>query len=372
MIRAMKAIAIGLALYAHSSWAVPTFGAEFNFTSQDLLEANQGRPPSGFMNDVLGATQERFAYEVGQRCPDCRREERVSRYGGVDYRFHHPDGWWLNVSVDPAVVEVQMSPMTVADIEHHQTEIQRLIFDVARDIWLVPFPDSQNAGHLHMGIESAFGGDALLFRNFVVDWTKYSEMFFQLSGARMENAPTLNMLPAYAEKQFRKVIEDFDLWVEGARPPAQNPMEKLMRWTENWFSPWGKGQEIAALMKTINNRVYDTSPHRRPTEKYQSLNLSHSETVEMRSVHEARSANEFLRLCRLMAGRVEHLKRLKGPLAYQGILEASDPQKAVDLFYDYTLASGMRWDEVRDMMRSGFRALTPRPLASDCERQLRH
>ena len=95
--------------------SAPTFGPEFNFTNEALLENYAGREGLGFATDMLSAYQERFLDEVLKACADC------SRTG--EFTIASPRGWSMSVTIDPGVVEIKTNPMTTAQIDLHREEM---------------------------------------------------------------------------------------------------------------------------------------------------------------------------------------------------------------------------------------------------------
>jgi len=323
------------------AWAwPPTFGAEFNF--KILIET------LGEIADY-SIDQRLFRDQVAARCPQCRIETQKPFEGREIYIVHHPDGWNFTINLDPGVVEVQMSPTTLDQMRAREGEIQRLIFDVARDIGLA---SPTYAGHLHEGIDSTFDGDPLLFRNFIVDRMMYSNMFYRAFIGGERNSPTITMLGQGPEDYLRDVIAQFDLqvlhMVTNSRPYDMSLVTGHV--PQNLFVGVPKDQAIHALMNAINDYVYVKQPQNMPSQKFQGLNLWHTDTVEDRTAPEAQSAAMFTQMLELYHGRIVHLKTFSRPIPFGPIIAVNSFMEAVRLFKKFASDASVGWVRARTLL----------------------
>jgi hypothetical protein len=195
--------------------------------------------------------------------------------GGYASRIRFPDGWYMDLTFDQDVIEVNSKPSTSLEFTKNKEPIARLF----KEAMLMNLAPSKGAGHIHVGVESAFGNDARAFRNFIVDYFNHPGF---VSGGMGESEPGLHDLPHEQRLQFAKIIEEFD----------QGRMER----------------SILALAQRIQSEVYERALQVQDFEslddnrrKYNALNFTRIDpsrpisewTLEFRNVHQW-SADMFL------------------------------------------------------------------------------
>lgn len=361
------------------------FGPEFNFTSQAIREASRAAGGVTIKLPQSLAAQAKFADLAMKKCPDCKRVEQADKLGYSQFKIQHPDGWSFFVSIDPGVVEVQTDPMTAAQIASREGEIQRLIFDVAKETGLY---SHDGAGHIHIGVDSAFGANVLLFRNFLADWLTHSKMAYDIFDADKNNAPTVDMIGEGALGLLKEIFAKFDASQIWSRAAARSGAAGFiqMKWLEirdrmnqpsleTAFKTTPRGREMLDLSKAILGFVYcKTCSKYGPPEKYQNTNLlrmteqqtTEQRTVELRSAPEVRTASQYTSLTRLLQGRINYLSRMKTPLKFEMIKQAAHPNESVDLFFEYASRSGVPWKTVAPLMVQKYRVIGPSSKLNFC------
>jgi len=313
----------------------PTFGPEFTFTNQTLIR--NGDPKTRKCPECANA-RDRMARIMSQICKtrgDCvvipSRDDIPSLRR---YRVQYKDGWYFDISVDPLVVEIQAKPNTRLELEFLQPRIEEDIFRVAELAGLYPHKD-YGGGHIHIGSTSGFGDDALLFRNFLVDFTNHPDLALDILDKNIANAPPISSLSTKQKAAFKGVIAAFDR---------------------------GEIKTIQQLARAIFYTVYIDSPILKEAPyKYQALNvtriatndfLPEMRTLEIRPIRAQRSAKEYLDLVRLFEARLVYLKRLGKPVPYLEKEPSRSLEEQVRTFYRYVTESGLSWDEYRKLLPS--------------------
>lgn len=387
---------ISLSLVCTPSWARrPTFGAEFNFTNDELLKTGRAAGPRARVLDANSRMKDRFLERILEKCPDCGvfrsqvSSPKLSFPAYTRFYINHPGAWSVEIDLDPWVVEIKMSPMTTVQIREHLPEIQELIFESAHEIGLY---SQDTAGHIHVGLESAFNNDPLLFRNFIVDWTIYSRMAFVLFGADALSGPTIDMLGRRRYNNFRKIIDLFDrellnpssvasTWRSMSRDLFLGAISSFVHhphMTKFNFGDQSGRDKISLLAGKIIEFVYMESAWANIRDKYQSLNLlrisqmpQEEKTIEFRSVHEVGSAEEFLSLAEMIEGRLEYLKTREELIPFKKIIPIGSVQAAIDLFYRYSQEAGISWAKARTLLLRKYSHYGPTSSLLRCEGLLR-
>jgi hypothetical protein len=335
------ALFILMASLASPAWAwPPTFGAEFNFRS--YLDGV-------FQEHNYAVDQKAFRDVVQLSCPTCRIETRDPFVGRKIYIVHHPDGWNFTINLDPGVVEIQMSPSTVGQLKAREAEIQRLIFDVAHSLNLY---SPERDGHIHVGYESAFENDPLLFRNYLVDRMLNSEMFRAAFGGSDRNSPSISQLGPEPLLFLRDVIHQFDAQVlhMTSSAPHFDILHAAQGVPQQLFAGVPRERAIQALINAINEHVYIKQPAGLPAVKFQAVNLWHDETLEDRSVPEAHSASHFRLIAEMIEGRIGLVKTFKGLIPFGEIPKPKDYREAGRLLKKYAEDAGISWERSQALL----------------------
>ncbi len=272
-----------------------------------------------------------------------RIEKTVGKKTLISFRVHFPeDNFWVQISTDPSVIEIQTKPSTVAEYKKSRVHMDRL-FSVGEAVGIKPH-SFNGGGHIHMDIKSAFGNDVKLFRNFLVDFMNHQELGGDgVLGGDFQNAPHLSELEKFQRREFRKVIGEFDS---------------------------GEINSIRELTDAINKRVYRGNPAGwGPTEKYQALNLLRAlledgeSTVEFRGIDPQRDFDEFLKQINLFEKRIEFLKKNDGILELLDLAKMSNADR-LSAFRSYVEESKLKWKAyhpiIRNNRHSVFDAVQPK------------
>lgn len=317
-------------VFALRAAAQATFGSEFTFTNSLIRGAQQG---SHYVNND---ESERHRDLMGARalatCDGCRLVNETNAYGVKVVKVVYPDGFHFTIATDPAVVEVQMKPVTNEEIAKNLHRIRRDIFGAAEFVGMKP--DARvGGGHLHIGWLSATGGDLLLLRNFIVDFANHPGIASGLLAYDHFNSPPIQALPEDRQRAFRRIIMEVDS---------------------------GLITTVAELARRIQTEVYNwNQANWNPPHKYHALNLVRiadnswrepDKTFEIRSIRAQMSAEEFQMLTRLFEGRIEYLRHLGKPVPLR-IPREQTPEQAFRQFSNYVARSGIRFAEFREVFR---------------------
>lgn len=254
----------------------------------------------------------------------CRVEETVNKVGARSYRVHFPkEDFWLQISLDPWVIEVQTKPSTVAQYKGQAQHLEDLFLE-ARNLDLVPSLKGEGGGHIHIDIKSAFRGDARLFRNFVVDFVNHPEFgAYGVLGGNMNNSPHLTQLSKKSYEEFLAVIAEFDR---------------------------GEIKTIGELAEAINTHVYARDGKSFLAPKYQALNLLRSmlpdgeATLEIRAINPQQTPKHFFSQAELFEKRIEYLRRQEGLIPTTLAPYFNHGEKAAS-FRAYVEETGADWKD---------------------------
>lgn len=304
LFRAMaKKSLLGLAVLILGFQSLPSiaFGAE---------EGRSG-PEWTFTNDQLiewGRQREQNRVSEGAQKHDALQKELLAKWADLlierchHCKIHHDDyavkveyapDSWFKIAKDLWVLEVTASPLTLTGLKQHRQILQKLIWNTAKDLNLKPH-SRIGGGHIHLEIATFFNGDRLLFRNFIVDLANHPALFLGGIGFDLLNAPPIAVLSKEQRDTFALLIEQFD-----------------------------RGQmSIEEFKKNMNDQVYTKTfypqyAHQRHfPDKYQAVNLSHGQTVELRGIKPELSADDHIKLVTLLQKRIEYLRQFTTPIPY--------------------------------------------------------
>lgn len=269
------------------------FGTEFTFTNEKMIAESKEKGDGSVDLVESIAKKNEWAGEVNKIIDEKHNVTTTkNQYAEEEdvYKYTFEDGWWFQINLDPGVVEIQMDPMTLeqANSEKTKNRINKYIFGIANVLGLHS-DASFGGGHIHLDVNSTFGTNELLFRNFVVD--------FENEAAALEafehdpiNAPRIAQRSKEMREKFALVIHKFD---------REN--EEI-------------GQEsIKTLAKMIEDQVYKNFSDDDP--KYNALNYRHLlkedgfNTLEIRALRSQRNFEEFILEARLFMKRIEFLEK---------------------------------------------------------------
>ena len=307
----------------------PTFGGEIEFSNKEVDRAGELVGYNIVWTEVGRSYQMKFKNQVLKTCGGCIYEIIKDQYDLSIFRITYPDGWWFEITQDPGTLEIKTRPSTPEMIKKLEERIDRDIYKNAEKLGLVPNYLDSGSGHIHIGITSAFGTDIRHFRNFMVDFANHPELASGVLARDKANAPALMQLN---EKQIQAFQ---DLTEKGA-------FEHLT---------------IEELAKSIDEEVYFRTLESTfyPPEKYQAFNVTRpssgkysksEETVEIRSLQTQKDAHDFYLITKLLAARIDFLKKKKGVLEfYPHRLSSYTAQDKVNRFYQYVVETGLNWSD---------------------------
>lgn len=280
---------------AHHAYALtPLYGTEWEFTNDYVYSDPDDTLEGGFTNPASERAVEMrdlMVSEMRRRCPDCKFKKHINAYGFTDMKVTFPsmDNWYVIVSTDPACIEVQTKPLTLAEFRRHGPRIQRLVFDAATAVGLKVKYDG-SAAHIHIGIAETFGENLKFFRNFVVDFMNHPELASGVLANDHANAPPLAALKAKQKAAFDRVIRQVDR---------------------------GEITTIDEFKDALNEKVYtETVEDWGPAEKYQALNVNHEMTAEVRSIDMPENVPAFIGTLELLEARLTHVEKMTDAIAY--------------------------------------------------------
>lgn len=319
-------------------WAwPPIFGPEFTFTNSEIRSARVSNSPQSPKSLLKLMDWQKL---LALRCQELQNCTVVSTYDkhGPAYRVTFSDGWYFNISVDMAVLEVQTAPLTSQGFRSRQEQIQKEIFDSAAQMGLIPH-EVDGCGHIHLGLAESFDNNSELFRNFIVDYANRPELTFGILGNQIENSPPIAALKTHQRQAFQEVINAFDQ-MPGTILDLAKQIE-LKVYTESIVKSWGGAKYYQALRFTrfTEGRVTDAEA-----------------TVEMRGFRPQQNTQEFVLETELLEARLKYLKTLNhripfiNPPTYQW-----DGRQMVARFYQYVTETGLEWERYRTLLPEGLR-----------------
>ncbi|MBX3040246.1 MAG: hypothetical protein KF789_05990 [Bdellovibrionaceae bacterium] len=355
-----------------------TFGAEFTMTSRELQTAPLLLPTADddISTEFGRKTLKEFSDRIRAKCPGCQVSETLDRYDLPIYKIRLPDQFSFLLTLDPAVIEIVPDAATVQGFKALETVLDGLVFETGKSLGQVP-QSSYGGGHVHIGVDSTFRGNPVLFRNYFVDWLNHPDLMNSFTGSKY-NSPTFYDLPSAQEQAMRQVIAEFDetLRKEGF---LQNPNR----------DPARGNQLMEEFARAVQSRVYTKTliSDWTPTEKYQALNVTRladpkipwaAKTLELRFFAGQQSVGEFLELIQLFEGRIEFLEKefssrgRKQPLLeYQALQKFSTEQTAARLETFARQAGSAGTLLHGSIQSSSLRAQVPLTGAGRCSRVFR-
>lgn len=229
---------------------------------------------------------------------DCKIVASQNSYGVRVYRVEYTDGFWFQIATDPGVVELQLAPMTLDQAKRWKKHLQQDIFELSKKVGLSHARSHDLGGHLHIGADSVFAKEPVLFRNFMVDYMNRPELAQGYFGRDSANAPHIIELRKRDRLELQKVIDEFD--------QAE--------------TPW----DARRLASEVQCRVYTycpSGPDWDPVEKYQAFNVTKmvddetpkpARTVELRAQRGVRDVEEYMFRLEVWHQRLAFLRGKKG------------------------------------------------------------
>jgi hypothetical protein len=332
----------------------PTFGTEFNFTNQALEKAwrergrKAGYKGSRWQNpaEAEQSAAEKIAAAVKESCgEECVVKTKNGKFGATEYEIEFKNGWGFNISVDPAVVEIQTIPETSSKIRENVPLYQKYIFDAVKTAGFAPSQapdnDQEMSAHLNVGFRSAFENDPKAFLRFFIDYANHPSMASGILGVDQHNAPPIATLDLEQRKALSRIVEYVN---EGAVKTAD------------------------VVIRLINYKVYTSSPNHKDEEDssgrhFQAFGLKqllkdefrhHDMPFELRAVRQQLQASDYALVSELMEKRLDYLKKQEGPIRYEPKEISPDESLSSMLaanFYVYASEMGEDWEKYRTLLR---------------------
>ncbi|MFH5183460.1 hypothetical protein ACHHV8_13035 [Paenibacillus sp. TAB 01] len=269
------------------------FGTEFTFTNANMIAEAKKKGDGSVALEESIAKKNDWKDEVSRIIDEPHNvTTSKNQYAEEEdvYKYTFEDGWWFQINLDPGVIEIQMQPMTLqkAESEKITNRVNKYIFGIAQQLGLHS-DASFGGGHIHLDADSTFGGNELLFRNFIVDFENESAALEAFEHDPV-NAPRVAQKSKEAREQFAKVIHEFD---RDNREIGQ--------------------EAIKSLAKVIEDQVYKRYSEDDP--KYNALNYRHMlkedglNTLEIRAMRSQRTFQEFIMEAKLFMKRIEYLEK---------------------------------------------------------------
>lgn len=331
----------------------PTYGAEFSFTNDKLLNADLGPNGSRVETPENLEAREEMLKQLRQLCRSagCRVPNQPTgkdRNFNKNYRIEFADGWWFDVSLDPGVVEVQTRPSTYAEYAQNRERLG-LIFEAARKAELAPHPE-KGGGHIHVGDESTFANNDRLFRNFVVDLVNHPEVVGAIFGKDLANSVPINSMPENLKKNFTKVVQAFDAGAIKSRHEMAKQIDAHVYKSLPWpFDP--RTESEPNKYRALNFVRMD------PTQRY-FKNIA-ARTLELRFKRAQQNADDFLRQIALLDARLHVLNDLKRDIKLappRGFSDFGTTPEDYLRFQTYIVESGLDVAHYQDLIPTEFLA----------------
>ncbi len=334
----------------------PTMGFELTFTSlpQQLSEEHgeSGNFPYSTENEEAMLNAYNKAKELMQGRSDIqsiRYYENGSKWSDDYFRVRYKDGFYYDVTMDPACLEVIPKPMTISELKKNKKRIQKDIFDLMKESGLTPHR-AFGGGHIHLGALSAFGNDVRLLRNFMADMANHTELASGALENDAENATPLYKMKKSQRDAFKKLIEKAD------KGKFETPTELATAFVDSVLfegKPAGAKKLMAQrylqlnMMRMADLDLSNIDPHSTWAGYEAYVNFAEvtdkSATVETRHLRAQGSAEEVVWDAEMVMGRLNWIKK-------QGLLTLSDnfmkgitpkPEEAAKSFVKYLTEAGV-------------------------------
>lgn len=307
------------------------YGPEFTFT----LNGNVPDEHKTFY------TQHLRNHLVTNQPEGAKFTETVVNYSNT--KFTSPNGWWFEVTTNPGVLEIKMSPLTLADTKRFKADIQDAIFVSAANVGLFPW-DYLGGGHLNFDVR-IFNGSLLLARNFVVDFWNHNELSMGIFNYDNNNAMPMALYNDDEIEKIRSILEEVD---SGKYSNDEEGIAKFFN-------------ALTSVLSAGKHRLGESTKG-----KHHDLNFSHGGRVEVRAVRPQANMDVWYNQIELIESRINnYLRHLDHPLPLRFHIPLLDPldmssaasshrlvppispQKALLSFYAYVTKSGLQWKDHR-------------------------
>lgn len=354
-----------LLFWAHSAFGIElVFGPEFALSNDEMLSCQKYKPVGMSVkedrnlfcrNEVIEKKYQEL-YELWRSKYSSFRINEQNLINEDRWEFVTPDNVKFWLGVDPAILEIGTSPMTLQEFKTHKDQIQKMIFDDTKSIGLEPQLFA-GGGHINIGLEQ-FHNKRLLLLNFLIDFYNHPELSMGVFGYDTNNAINLrqalyNIQKLYMDFQHLARVRDrsyyaFLLKLETRLTPAI---------ADPFFKYWSAQRPSANLEAYRGGNV--AIQLRNNTEKMSGYR------IEIRAVRPQASADQWIRMIELLQARINYLEQFdellpikkkplriqhKGPLKNLLWNPPVDEQQALENFHKYVTESGLDWKDHQDYL----------------------
>ena len=281
------------------------FGPEWTFTNEKMINASENIP-----SDVVNKVNQKALADWLQHLKSQQKYRfeilKDSRYGTDLIRIFDLDGWWVQISMDPGVIEVHAKPSTKETFLKKKNFIEETVFIQAKAFGLNPHRH-EGSGHIHLSF-SHFN-TYLHFRNFLVDLYNHDFLFSQILVDKPRSGATpLSAMPAEFQRRLSNILAEVD----------------LLQLADQ--------QKMILLASRIQNEVYtDTiglGISKSDAYKYQAINLSRivdnavdfkDKTIELRGIRPQKNLQEFFLEIEMFQKRVAYVGEFKEFITYDEV-----------------------------------------------------
>lgn len=329
----------------------PTYGTEYNFSSKKVLKAwdDRGKKVNYEGEWQVPAEAEQnaakeFSQAVKESCgEDCTVTPHRGKFGSTEFKVEFKDGYNFNISIDPACVEIQTSPETLAQIKDYEKRTQKFIFDVAEKLKMTE-KMSDNAAHLNIGLASAFDDDAKSFLRFFTRYHNVPELATGGLGLDPGNAPPLSHLNDEQRKAFSKIVEDVN---SGALTSAKKAAARIQFevYTSTPVFETGGNHYQGISVKQIN--------------KGYGLSYESDKPFELRAPRQPQSAQERTLLIELFELQMARDRASAEPIAFLDVVERQKftPSEIANRTRLYVLDAGGDWEKFKFLLPPKLREI---------------
>lgn len=245
-----------------SAWP-PTIGPELAFQNKETNAAWTSRYDEGALSPqwqvptVDGELRQAIAFrdDIMKHCDGCKLTVTLGKFGLEQSRIEFPNGFWLNVSVDPGIVELQTAPLTEERYRELATFIEESIYGTAKRLKMTHVPED---GHLNFGAKATFETPVVLAA-FMLDQINHPELGLGVLGQDILNGPPLAIQELDQIKKFFSIMDDVSA---------------------------GKVDSVRRLADRVNNEVYYRSGEdlsRAAGRHYQGVSVKRLSTPEFQT-----------------------------------------------------------------------------------------
>lgn len=318
----------------------PTYGSEFNFGSPELQQqwSDRGRQANyqGSQWQVPAESEKNAAKKFGEKVKehcgeDCTVTPHSGKFGATEYKVEFRDGYTFNISVDPACVEIQTEPETLAHIETYESRAQQYIFSVADELGM---DGARQTAHFNVGILSAFEGEPKAFLKYFINYHNLPELATGVLGQDAANAPPVSHLKPEQRAALSKIVEDVNA---------------------------GKISTPQQVAVRIQKEVYTSTPtfdagfhYQGISVKYvrESTRLPQDRPFEFRAPRQPKTAHERTLLAELSEKRMAFERANDGPIAFLDVPKQTSYSVAeqANSFRFYLSEMGADWDHFKELL----------------------